>query len=172
MNLNLKQNIQVMGELTITSIDTNTGCVISEDTHPNMILDSGLELLAKAISSQGIPLVSHLQLGGNSNPPISTDVPLSSDGQLITTPSEVFPVQAYYNRPNAVTFKCFIPATAANRGSAANYNEAVLLAGTLNPGLATYTYQWFARRTFNQRYKDNNIIFEITWVIKFLYSNI
>lgn len=168
----LKDNIGVHGNFTIKVIDGKTGNIVDEETSSNVILNSGLEFLKQAISNPVTTHVDYLQLGGSAAIAKVTDTPdpTSVNGELLITPSEVFPVTAYYLKPATVTFKCIINLNQGNQGGTATYREAVLMFPIPGPDPQATYYDWFARKTFNDKLKNNTLIFEINWEISFDYD--
>lgn len=169
----LKDNVGVQGKFTLKVIDGLTGNVIEEETSSNVILNSGLEFLKQAISNPVSTHIDYLQLGGSAALAKVTDAPdvSSSNGELIITPSEVFPVVAYYLKPATVLFKCIINLNQGNQQGSTTYREAVLMFPVPGPDPQLTYYNWFARKTFNDKLKNNTLLFEINWEISFEYQS-
>lgn len=170
MSLDFNSSLGVKGVFTLKVIDAATGVVLEEEKGNNIVLNSGLDIIRRAISSGSAPVVNTLQLGGDATTPTPQDAPLNTGGSLQVVPSEFFAVQPFYYKDDnqTVTFKCIIPPGSGNgsdpegRGNA--YQEAVLSADTGGE------HKWFARKTFNTRVKTALVLFEINWDIIFTYK--
>lgn len=168
MNIN-EVSIPVSGEFTIKVIDGKTGVVLEEETGNNVILNTGIDHIRHAITPLAYSPVAFLQLGGNATVETVTDAPTTVDGQLASSPSELFNVRSFFIAPEQTMFKCIVSMTEGNGANSAQYNEAVLMFKTSS---SPDTYAWFARKTFNNKVKNSNLLFEINWAINFNYISV
>jgi hypothetical protein len=172
--MELKDKIEVHGRLTIKTIDGATGLVLNEDTGENCILDSGITQICRRIAGDSVYPVALLQLGANATPETVTDAPINGDGTLNASPSELFDVKAYFLTPGKTLFKCIVnlnEGNGFNSTGSASYNEAVLMyrRGIPIPNGLSLEYDWFARKTFSNKIKNSNLLFELNWEISFVY---
>jgi hypothetical protein len=169
--MNLKDKLEIHGRLTIKTIDGATGAILDEETGENCILDSGIYQICRRIAGEAVYPVALLQLGSDATPETVKDAPINSDGTLSAYPSELFDVKAYYLTPGKTLFKCIINLNEGNGTGSASYNEAVLMyrRGTPIPNGLSLEYDWFARKTFSNKIKNSNLLFELNWEISFVY---
>src|ERR1035437_3436796 len=151
--MNLKDTVEVHGVLTIKTIDSLTGVVLDEEVGENCILNTGLDLIARSLTTGGAPLVTLLQLGGNGAVKETiTDAPADSSGYLSSVHSEFLSVNSYSIISGKTLFKCIVGPTSANGSSgSATYNEAVLM---YKVSESPDVYGWFARKTFTNKIKN------------------
>lgn len=186
--LNLNETLSIKGIFTLKVIDALTGEVLNEVSGENLILDSGIDLMCRALAGDNVVpvteeekklyffnspianIVQYVQLGNNllpstpeSNSPYNSGA-LNEDPSSGYNASEIFKLTPLFQKKNTVTFRCVVPNSAANGSSgSAVYQEAVLMSKVS----ATPTYKWFARKLFPLQTKTSSVIFEINWDIVF-----
>jgi hypothetical protein len=194
MSLKFNNTLNVNGILSIKVIDAVTGKILEEDSGQNLILNSGIDIMCRALAGDvSIPvttaetklhqltnplsnIVQYIQLGNNLTPPTISDSSPFPSGALNLDPasgngaSEVFKLIPVFGIKDTISFKCIIPNSAGNGSSGtALYQEAVLMTKTSD----VPTYKWFARKVFGGvKTKNSGVIFEINWDIVFSANSV
>lgn len=189
MFLETSNFLNINGIFTLKIIDATTGKLLDKESGQNLILNSGVDMMCRALAGDvtvpaidaqaklhtlNAPLtniVQYLQLGNNITLPLVTDSSPFPSGALNLDPlsgngaSEIFKLMPVLGLKDTISFKCIIPNSAGNGSSGtALYQEAVLLGKTSD----IPTYKWFARKVFSGvKTKTSNVVFEINWDIVF-----
>ena len=152
--MNLKENLGVIGELTIQVFDKN-GDLKSATKVPNLVVTNGKNYIASRMAGASLTTMSHMAIGTGTGTPIAGDVNLGTEASLGRQ------AMTFISSTNTVTGTATF---AAGQGTGAITEAGIFNYGTYAASPSAGQFM-LCRTTFPPVNKAAGDSIAITWVV-------